>query len=401
MPRPRHRSLAALLAAGLLIATAGLTPARAAKDELGVPWWIYVGTYTGAESKGIYLFQMKTSENPDIPEYVTMTARGVVAETPNPTFIEIDARRRVLFAVNETDSFEGKKSGAVSAFAIDAATGKLALLGQRSSLGARPCHLSLDRERKHVAVANCASGSVAILPVAPDGKLGAATDVRQHAGKSVHPQRQQGPHAQGVTFSPDNQFAFVCDLGLDKVMVYRFDPRAGKLTPHQPAFTRTKAGAGPRHLVFRPDGKFAYLVNELDSTVTAFAYDAKAGALKELQTLSTLPGYYDGPNRATAIGVHPSGKFLFTSNGGHNSIVLFSIDPAAGTLTYVEDQSTYGTMPLGFGMDTPGRHFAVANHDSGSLLILRAPENARVKPGGDVVKLPAAACAAFLSPPAR
>ena len=374
--------------------------ARGGGTGLGIPWWIFVGTHTGEQSKGIYLFLMKTSDNPDIPEFVTMTALGLVAETPSPSFLEVDPQRRVLFAVNEVDQHEGKKSGAVSAFAIDPASGKLTLLSQRPSMGVRPGHLALDRDKRHLLVANH-SGSVAVFPVAADGKLGAATDVRQHSGKSVHPERQQGPHVQGVAFSPDNRFAFACDLGLDRVMIYRFDARAGKLAPAEPAFAPVKAGAGPRHLVFRPDGRFAYLVNELSSTVTVFAYDARAGTCKELQTISTVPPYYDGPNRAVEIGVHPSGKYLLVSNGGHDSVVLFSIDARAGTLTYIEDQSTYGKLPLHFGMDTPGKHLAVANRDSGNILILRAPENARVKPGGNVVKAPAAACAVFMSPPGR
>jgi 6-phosphogluconolactonase len=398
MRRIAHRFQIEVLAALSGVLLGGIANAAPAKD-LGIPWWIYVGTYTGEKSKGIYLFHMKTSEDPNIPEFVTMTPLGLVAETPNPTFLEVDPKRRVLFAVNETDSFQGKKSGAVSAFSIDPASGKLALISQRPSQGVRPCHLALDREKRFVVVANCDSGSVAVLPVAADGKLGEPTDVRQHTGKSVHPQRQQAAHPQGVTFSPDNQFVFVCDLGLDKVMTYRFDARAGKLTLQQA--TALKPGSGPRHMVFRPDGKYAYVVNELSSTVTAFSFDAKTGALKELQALTTLPGYYDGPNRATEIGIHPSGKYLLASNCGHHSVVLFKIDPAAGTLTYIEDQSTYGKMPLSFGMDTPGQHVAVANRESGTILILRAPENARVKPGGNVVEMPAAACAVFMSPPAK
>jgi 6-phosphogluconolactonase len=362
---------------------------RVAAKELGIPWWIYVGTHAGEGSKGIYLFRMKTSDNPNIPEFVTMTALGLVAETAEPSFLTIDPKRRVLFCVNELDRFAGQSSGAVSAFAIEAASGKLTLLNQRPSMGARPCHLALDREGQHLLVANH-DGAVSLFPIGADGKLGPASDVHQHAGKN--------PHPRGVTFSPDNQFAFVCDQGLDKVITYRFDARAGKLAPHQPAFTASKPGAGPRHLVFGLDGKFAYVVNELDSTVTALAYDAKAGQLKALQTLTTVPGYYDGPNRATELGVHPSGKHLFVSNCGHNSVVLFGIDPEKGTLTYVEDQSTYGKMPVHFGMDTPGHHLAVANRESGTILILRAPENARVKPAGNVVKMPSAACAVFLSP---
>ena len=358
---------------------------------------IYVGTYTGQKSKGIYLFQMKTSDDPNIPQYVTVTPLGLVAETPNPSFLEIDPRRRILFCVNEIDTFEGKKSGAVSAFSINSASGKLTLLNQRSSGGAGPCHLVLDKEGKYLLVANYNSGSVSVLPVAPDGKLGEATDVKQHTGKSVHPDRQKGPHAHCVTLSPDNQFAFVCDLGLDKVMIYKFDPRAGKLTPNEPAFTALKPGAGPRHMVFHSSGTFAYVINELDSTVTAFAYDAKMGALKELQTISTLPGFYDGPNTTAEIAVHPSGKYLFASNRGQNSVVLFNIDPDKGTLSYVEDQSTYGATPRHFGMDIAGKHLAVANQDSNSILILRVdPANARLKPAGNVVETPSPACAMFL-----
>jgi 6-phosphogluconolactonase len=381
---------------GLLLSAAAMGARAQGKQELGVPWWIYVGTQGG--SGGIHLLQMKTSENPEIPEFVTVTAQGLAAAAPSPSFLELDRSRRILFAVNEIDSFEGKASGSVSAFSVEPTSGKLTLLNRRSSMGARPCHLALDRQRKHLLVANCEGGSVAVLPVGADGTLGSARDVRQHSGKSVHRQRQQGPHPHGVTFSPDNRFAFVADLGLDRVLVYRFDSGTGKLAPHEPAFTAAKPGAGPRRLVFRPDGKFAYLVNELDSTVTALAFDAKVGTLQPLQTLSTLPGHYDGPNRALEIGVHPGGKYLLVANGGHDSVVLFGIDRGTGALTYIEDQSTYGTLPLHFGMDTPGKHLAVANRGSGSILILRAPESGRVKPAGNVVKMPGASCAVFLSP---
>jgi 6-phosphogluconolactonase len=379
MPRNAHR-----FSTGRLAAQA--RPDSRAARAMGIPWWIYVGTHTGGESKGIYLFQMKTSENPDMPEYVTMTPLGLVAQTPNPSFIAVDPQRRTLYCVNDTES-----TGAVSAFSIDPGSGKLAFLNQRSSMGTRPCHLALDGSGRHLVVANH-GGSLAVLPVAPDGKLGEATDLRRHAGKT---------HVQGVAFSPDRRFVFACDSGLDVVMAYRLDPGTGKLAPHDPASVTVKSGAGPRRLVFHPGGKFAYVVGELDSTVTAFAYDAKAGTFQNLQALSTLPGYFDGPNRAAELAVHPNGKYLYASNCGHDSVVLFSIDAARGTLTYVEDQSTYGTMPVHFGMDTPGQHLAVANNGSGTILILRAPESGRVKPGGNAVKLPGAACAVFVSPPGR
>jgi 6-phosphogluconolactonase len=351
----------------------------AREDRLGIPWWIYVGTQ-GEGSKGIHLFQMKTSENPDIPEFVTMTALGLVAETASPTFLAVDAKHRRLFCANEVDA------GAVSAYAIES-SGRLALFGTRPSLGARPCHLALDGDGAHLVVAN--DGGVAVLPVAPDGKLGEAA-VQRHPAAA---------HVRGVTFSPDGRFVFACDAGLDRVMVYRFD--RGKLASHEPAFVAMKPHAGPRRLVFHPGGLFAYVLGELDSTVMALSYDARAGALKPLQTLSTLPGYFDGPNKAAELAVHPGGKYLYASNCGHNSVVLFGIDPGKGTLTYIEDQSTYGAMPVHFGLDTPGKHLAVANRQSGSILILRAPESGRVKPGGKVTKLAGAACAVFVAPAER
>ena len=224
---------------------------------------VYVGTYTtGGRSKGIYLFRLQTT-NLDVSQNITLVPLGVAAETQSPSFLEVDLKRRLLFAVNEVDSFDGKPTGAVSAFKIEPATGKLTLLNQQPSMGQGPCHLALDRTGKHLLVANYGSGSVAVLPVAADGKLGAASEVVQHSGKSVNPQRQKGPHAHHVTVDPANRFAFVCDLGLDKVMVYAFDPARGKLKPHNPPSVSLKPGAGPRHLAFRPDGRFAYVLNEL------------------------------------------------------------------------------------------------------------------------------------------
>ena len=230
--------------------------------------FVYVGSFTRekSKSKGIYLFRLQT-ENLKGSQNITLVPLGLAAETPDPSFVEIDPKRRVLFAVNAISQFEGKPTGAVSAFSIDAASGKLTLLNQRPSMGAGPCHLTLDKTGRNLLVANFVGGSVAVLPVSPDGHLGEATDFVQHTGKSVHPERQKSPHAHCVTLSADNRFVFVCDLGLDKVFTYRLDPDHGKISAGQPAFTSIKAGAGPRHMVFRPDGRFAYVVNEIDSTV--------------------------------------------------------------------------------------------------------------------------------------
>jgi 6-phosphogluconolactonase len=362
---------------------------------------VYVGTYTGptqSKSKGIYYFWLKTAGN-EVSQNITLVPLGLAAEAKNPSFLELDLKRRLLFCVNETSTFEGKPTGSVSAFAIDPATGKLKLLNQRSSAGSGPCHLVLDKAGKNILVANYNSGSVAVLPVAADGKLGEATDVKQFTGKSVHPERQTGPHTHCVTLDPENQFAFVCDLGLDKIMAYKFDPEHGKLTPNDPPFVVTKPGAGPRHMVFRPDGKFAYVINELNSTITAFAYDAKAGTLKELQTVTTLPGYYDGPNTTAEIDVHPGGKYLYASNRGNETVVLFEIDSKEGTLTWVEEQNTGGKTPRHFGIQPSAKHLVIANQDSDSLLACRIDAgNGRLKPSGVFAEVPMPSCVRFLPP---
>jgi 6-phosphogluconolactonase len=193
-----------------------------------------------------------------------------------------------------------------------------------------------------------------------------------------------------VTLDPANRFAFVCELGLDKVMTYRFDVQLGKLTPAEPAFTALKPGAGPRHMAFRPYGHFAYVINELNSTITAFAYLSKTGVLKELQTISTLTPYYDGPNSAAEIGINPSGKYLYASNRGNETIVLFEIDRDKGTLTYIEEQNTGGKTPRHFGIEPSGKHLAIANQDS------NIAGNGRLKPSGVFAEAPSPACVKFL-----
>jgi len=388
------------------IVVAALTPAIVSEAQTKrVPTpanstLVYVGTYTGqkSNSKGIYFFRFQDIGD-DVTQNVTLVPLGLAAETPNPSFLEIDTKRRLLFAVNETGEFQGKPTGGVSAFSIDSATGKLVPINQRSSMGKGPCHLALDRAGKNLLVANYSSGTVAVLPVAADGKLGEATDVIQHSGKSINPQRQEGPHAHCTVFDPSGKFAFVCDLGLDKVMIYRFDAEKGKLTPNDPPFATLKAGAGPRHMVFRPDGRFAYVTNELNSTVTAFAYDASKGALKELQTLSTLPDHWEGTNSTAEIDIHPSGKYLYASNRGHNSVALFNIDPAKGMLTWVEAQGAGVSTPRHFGIDAQGKHMTIANQGSNTVLGSRIETgNGRVKLSGISADAPTPVCVKFLPP---
>jgi 6-phosphogluconolactonase len=374
------------LSFGLLLAV-GVAAAADEKD-LSKETLAYVGTYTGAKSKGIYAFRLQTS-GMEVSQNITLVPLGLAAETPNPSFLELDLKRRLVFAVNETDA------GTVSAFSVDAATGKLKPLNQRPTKGAGPCHLVLDKDGRNLLVSNCGSGSVAVFPVGADGKLGDATDFVQHSGKG----NQKGSHAAGMALDPASRFAFACDTALDRVLSYRFDAAKGKLTPNNPPFATLKAGAGPRHIAFRPDGKFAYVVNELSSTITVFAYDAAAGVLKELQTLSTVPDYYDGPNSPAEVGIHPSGKYVYISNRGHNSVVLFAIDEKKGTLTYIEEQMTGGVKPRHFGIQPSAKHLAIVNQDSDTVLASRIDAgNGRLKPSGVFASVGSPACVKFLPP---
>jgi len=359
---------------------------------------VYVGTYTGEKAKGIYVFRLQ-AENAAVSQNINLVPLGLACETPSPSFFDLDLNRRRLFAVNEVQQVDGKPGGLVSAFSIDAATGVLKMINQQPSAGAGPCHIVADRDYRHVVVSNYGSGSVAVLPVAADGRLGAATDVVQHTGSSINPERQKGPHAHCATFDRANRFVFVCDLGLDKILSYRFDTSRGKLTANTPPFAAVKPGAGPRHMAFRPDGRFAYAVNELNSTITVFAYDASAGALKEVQTVSTLPEHFDAANFPAEIDVHPSGKWVYASNRGHNSVVLFAVDPAKGTLTWIEEQGTGGSRPRHFGIDLSGQYLAVGNQDSDTVLVCRIdPGSGRLKPSGVLASVPAPACVKFLPP---
>jgi 6-phosphogluconolactonase len=287
----------------------------------------------------------------------------------------------------------------VSAYAIDPATGKLNLLNRKSSMGTGPCHLVLDKEGRHILVANYSGGVVAVLPVGEDGKLGDATSVIKHTGKSVNPQRQEAPHPHQVALDPANHFAYVPDLGIDKIMIYRFDAKAGRLTPAPTPFIAMKPGAGPRHMAFRPDGKFAYVINELNSTVSTLACNAATGALTEVATQSSLPPNFDGKNSGAEIAVLPSGKFLFVSNRGHNSLVQFALDPEKGTLTYVAEQSTGGKTPRHFGVQPNGKHLAIGNQDSNQVLVCGIdPTNGRLKPAGVLTDVASPVCMVFVPP---
>jgi len=323
---------------------------------------LFVGTYTAKDSKGIYGYRFSAASK-------KLTPLGLVAETPNPSFLAIDPTGRFLYAVNELEKYKREASGSVSAFAIDKNSGQLSLLNQISSRGTDPCYVSLDQSGRYVLVANYGSGSVAVFPLLKDGSLGEAASFVQHSGSGPDRERQQGPHAHWIGVTPDNQFAMGADLGIDEVVVYRLNDKNGSLSANDPAFVKLEPGSGPRHLDFHPNGGFVYVLSELQSKINVFSYDAQRGALQPLQRIATVPKEFSGTNYPAEIRVHPNGKFLFVSNRGHDSVAVFSIDQKKGTLSPVGHFSTQGKNPRNFEIDPSGSHLFVANQESGNIVI--------------------------------
>jgi 6-phosphogluconolactonase len=390
----RRRFAALLLSAASLLLFA--TSVSAQKRTPNKPYLVYVGTYTNkTASKGIYayLFDLGVGK---------LSPLGVAAESEDPSFLAVHPSGKYLYAVNETDHFGGQKSGAVSAFSIDSRTAKLTLLNQAGTQGAGPCYISLDKAGKFVLVANYDGGSIAVFPTGEDGSLAPASAFVQHSGSSVDKERQEGPHAHWIGTSPDNHFALAADLGLDEILIYRFNSAKGTLTPNTPPFAKLDPGAGPRHLAFHPNGKFAYVLNEMGSSVTAFAYKASDDSLSPLETVSTLSVLrkeYSGPNEAAEIAVHPSGKFLYASNrGGIDTISAFSIDPARGTLKLKDEYPTMGKTPRNFAIDPTGRFLLAANQESNNIVIFRIDSaTGALSPTGEIIAAPAPVCITFVA----
>jgi 6-phosphogluconolactonase len=343
--------------------------------------------YVGGYGPGINAFRFHAANG-------HMTHIGLAAETPAPSFMVVHPNGHYLYAVNE----KGKKDDTLSAFAIDAKSGKLTLLNTISSRGSSPCHLSFDRTGRFLAVANYDSGSVAVFAVMPDGRLGEVSGFDQQHGSSVNHERQAGPHAHCVVFSPDNRFLLAADLGTDKVMIYRFDAAAGKITPHDPPELSVAPGSGPRHLEFHPSGRFVYLINEMASTVELLHYDTATGVLNAGQTLSALPEGFRASNTAAEIATNAAGSVLYTSNRGHNSIALFHIDAERGLLSFMEHASTLGKTPRYFTFDPTGQYLLVTNQDSDDLVVFSVhPKTGELRPTGPIEeKLKQPSCVVFV-----
>jgi 6-phosphogluconolactonase len=352
----------------------------------------YVGTYTAkTSSKGIYAYRFDAEKG-------LLTSIGVAAETADPSFLAVHPNGKYLYAVNEISTFNGGAGGAVSAFSIAAKTGALQFLDQVPTRGAGPCHVSVDKNGAYVLVANYDGGSIASFAVQEDGSLGTASGFVQHSGSGPDKERQEGPHAHWIGASPDNRFALAVDLGLDQVIVYGFDSSKGIFTPMLSGFAKVKPGAGPRHLAFHPNGKFAYVLSEMDSSVTVFSYQAKNGAFSPLETISAVPKDYAGRKEAAEIAVHPSGKFLYTSNRGHDSIAIFEINPAKGTLKSLGQVLSGGKTPRHFAIDPTGMYLLAENQESNNIVVFHIdPATGNLTPTGQTIEVPSPVCITFVA----
>ena len=373
------RILFALLCAAILPATG-----------FGAHYYLYVGGYTGPDSKGIHAFRYDS-------EKTALEPLGTVAELERPSFLALSPDRRFLYAVSELGN-DAKSEGWVYAFAIDQATGKLTFLNRQASGGGGACHLVVDKTGKVLLVANYGSGSAASFPLKADGSIGDRISKIQFEGSGPDTRRQRGPHAHAVVLSPDNRFLFVPDLGTDRIRVLGFDSATGNLT--QGADVTVKPGAGPRHFTFSPNGRFAYLICEMGSMVVAYRYNAATGALTEIQAGSTLPGGFSGVNNSAEIETDSAGKFLYASNRGHDSIAVFSINSGTGKFERLQIESTQARTPRNFTIDPTRRHLLAANQDSNKIVFFdRDPRTGKLTPTGKTVDSPAPVCLLFTPAP--
>jgi 6-phosphogluconolactonase len=375
------RGTLAVVACCLALAAADASVSAASPKKVRV----YVGTYTSGASKGIYRLELDLKTG-------ALKPVGEPTETVNPSFLAFHPSGRFLYAVNETGDAPGDASGGLSAFAIDPASGALTFLNRQTSNGPAPCHLSLDKEGRHLLVANYWGGSVQVTAVQPDGRLGEPTNVIQHHGQGPHV-RQENPHAHAVHLDPTGALALVADLGLDMLVAYRFDAARGTLAPNEKATVQLRRGAGPRHFTFDPRGRVAYVLNELNATITVLAYDAAAQTFTELQTVGTLPEGFNGPNTTAEIVVRPDGRFVYASNRGHDSIAIFAVDAATGKLTAAGHQPTLGKRPRNFAIDPTGTFLLAANQDSDSIVVFRIDAaSGKLRAVGKPVRVPTPVC---------
>ena len=344
---------------------------------------VYFGTHTAGPGKGFSVSHFDTVTG-------ALSKPEFLLETPAPAYYVIAPGGRRLYSCNST--------GFVSAYSIDPATAQLKLMNQKPSGGGDPSYISLDQTGHYVFAANYRGGNIAVWALAPDGSLGERTAFVQHTGSSVNPTRQSHAFAHSIRVDPTNRFVLVADLGLDKLFVYKFNVKDGSLTPNDPPFAKSAPGSGARHVVFHPNGRWVYLITEMGSTIMLFDWDTKRGALSEVQTVSTLPKDFQGTSTCAEIQVHPSGKFVYASNRGRDSIAVFSVDAKTGRLTLIQDVPSGGKTPRNFDMDPTAHWLLVTNHGSNTAMVFRIDqETGKLTPTGQSVDVPSPYCPRFLA----
>ncbi len=366
-----------------------LVAAADSKGEEEPTYRVFVGTYTGGESRGIYAFDFDASTG-------KAGAARLVAEVENPSFLALHPNGRFLYAVNEGSAFRGTALGAVSAYRIQP-DGSLALLNQMASGGGAPCHLEVDATGRCLLAANYSGGNVAVFQLSSEGSIERRTDLVQHLGSSSHPRRQRRPHAHSIRLDRNNRYAAVADLGVDKVYVYPFNPATGRLDLSRAGAVSLPPGAGPRHLAFHPNGRLAFVNNELHSSLTSLRFEPEKGRLEKLETQSTLPESYTGSNSTAEVQTHPNGQFVYVSNRGHDSIAVFGIEAASGRLTPIEREPVQGRTPRHFGIEPRGQFLFAANQKSDSIVIFRVnATTGELEPTSSKVPAPTPVCIQFL-----
>ncbi len=379
-----------------LLGVAAAIGATAVHAQTPAKMRVYLGTYTGKNSQGIYLSTLDLATG-------KLSQPELAAELVSPSFLAIHPSGKYVYAVGEIAEFQGKKVGAVSALAVDGATGKLKLINQQPSGGGGPCHVAVDPSGKCVLAANYGGGSVCSFPIDDDGSLKEGGSVIQHKGSSVNPQRQKEPHAHSINVDKDGKYAFAADLGLDQVLVYKLDAAHGTIQPNDPPHAKVAPGSGPRHFAFHPSGKFAYVINEMANTVVAFEYNPHHGLLTEIQSIGTLPRDFSGKSYTAEVVVHPSGKFLYGSNRSFDdsnaplgSIAVFAIDEKTGKLTATSHQAEGIKTPRNIAVEPTGKWLLVGNQAGDSVIVFAIdPQTGALKPTDSKIEVGAPVCIRF------
>ncbi len=383
----RHR--VCLISALIALAGCGAAeaPAPEAKQGMNEPYLVFFGTGLNEPGKGVYVSGFDPSDGKITPPELAVAAGS-------PGFLEISPSGKYLYATQRSAEGEEQFDG-VAAYSIDHDTGKLTLINRSSGIGTGPAHVTVSPSGKTVAVANYGSGSVATFAVQPNGGLSESVSFFQHKGSSANPERQKESHVHSVNFSPDGQYLIVADLGTDEISIYKHDPATSKIEEH--GVVKVAPGSGPRHFSFHPNGKFAYVVNELANTVIVFDWDAAAGALTEKQTISTLPADFTGTSTTSEVLVHPSGKYVYAANRGHNSVAAFSVDEATGELTFIERVGDGINIPRNIRIDPTGGYLFVANQNGNDVNVFRIDQaTGKLTATGDALPIERAMCVRFL-----